>query len=259
MLAIISDIHSNLEALRAVLADIDGREVQRIYCLGDVVGYGPEPGPCLDLLMRRAQVTLMGNHDFAVLYEPNRFNIGAEAACFWTRRQLDEEPDADLRARRWEFLGSLPIKHVIEPDDEVFDEIVLVHGSPRRPVNEYVFPDDAFSSPGKMQTAFDRFSRICFMGHTHVPGVFTNDPTPDFYGPEELEDGFTIEHDKKALINVGSVGQPRDGDPRACYVLVDDDVVRFVRVEYDTNATAEKVRAIPELDDFLGSRLFEGR
>ncbi|MFW6065237.1 MAG: metallophosphoesterase family protein [Planctomycetota bacterium] len=259
MLAIISDIHSNLEALKAVLSDIDSRDVSAVYCLGDVLGYGPDPGPCLDLLIERTRVTLMGNHDFAVLYEPNRFNIGAEAACFWTRRQLNEEPDTELRGRRWDFLGSLPIKHVIEPDEEVCEEAVLVHGSPRRPVNEYVFPDDVFSSPGKMQTAFDRFGSLCFMGHTHVPGVFLDTPTPDFYGPEELEDGYVVEPGRKALINVGSVGQPRDGDPRACYTLVDDDVVRFVRVEYDTRATAEKVSAIAELDDFLGTRLLEGR
>jgi diadenosine tetraphosphatase ApaH/serine/threonine PP2A family protein phosphatase len=259
MLAIISDIHSNVEALQAVLDDIDRRDVRAVYCLGDVVGYGPDPKACLDLLIERTEVTLLGNHDYAVLYEPNRFNIGAEAACFWTRRQLDDEPDARQRARRWEFLGSLPIKHVIEHDDEVASEVVLVHGSPRRPVNEYVFPDDIFTTPGKMQTAFDRFHRLCFMGHTHVPGVFLDMQAPDFYSPEELDDVYTVEADRKALINVGSVGQPRDGDPRASYVLLEPGAVRFVRVEYDADVTAEKVRAVSELDDFLGSRLLEGR
>ncbi len=259
MLAIISDIHSNIEALQAVLDDIDRRGAEEIYCLGDALGYGPDPGACLDLLMERTRLTLLGNHDFAVLYEPNRFNVGAEAACFWTRRQLEQEPDQQKRSRRWEFLGSLQIKHIIERDDELTGEIVLVHGSPRRPVNEYVFPDDVFTSPGKMQTTFDRFNRLCLVGHSHMPGVFVNTQTPDFYSPEELDEVYPVEAGRKALINVGSVGQPRDGDPRAGYALVEQDAVRFVRVEYDVKATAEKVRKIPELDEFLGSRLLEGR
>lgn len=258
MLAIISDIHSNLEALQAVLADIDRREVEAVYCLGDVVGYGPDPRACLDLLIDRTEVTLLGNHDYAVLYEPTRFNIGAEAACFWTRRQLDEEPDTEVRARRWDFLGGLPIKHVLQDAADV-EEVVLTHGSPRRPVNEYMFPDDIFTSPGKMQTVFDRFTRLCFVGHTHVPGVFVDMQAPDFYSPEELDEVYPVEPDRKALINVGSVGQPRDGDPRSSYALLDGESVRFVRVEYEVDLTVEKVQSVKELDDFLGSRLKEGR
>lgn len=88
-IAVISDIHSNLEALQAVLADIDGRDVSEIICLGDVVGYGPQPAECLDLVISRCSVSLMGNHDFAVMYEPNNFNIGAETAALWTRQQLE--------------------------------------------------------------------------------------------------------------------------------------------------------------------------
>lgn len=257
MLAIISDIHSNVEALTAVLDDIASRDVSHIFCLGDVVGYGPQPKECVDLVMSRAEITLMGNHDFAVLYEPHRFNLGAEAACYWTREQLGLEPDAAKRGARWEFLGRLPVKYTWDASEMSLDEVTLVHGSPRRPVNEYIFPDDVFNSPHKVQGLFDRFKGLCFVGHTHVPGVFLE--TPDFYGPDEVEGIFEIEPNRKALVNVGSVGQPRDRDPRASYVLLASDHIQFVRVEYPTDVVAEKVYAIRELDDYQGTRLKEGR
>ena len=258
MLAVISDIHSNLEALTAVLEDIAYRNVERIICLGDVVGYGPQPRECLDLVMANASLTLMGNHDYAVLYEPSKFNVGAETACFWTREQLVQEPDQQLRNARWDFLGSLPIKHTIDADEATgLTDMAFFHGSPRRPVNEYVFPDDIFNSPAKVTGLFDRFKQLCFIGHTHVPGVFLE--TPDFYSPDELEDLYTIDPSRKALINVGSVGQPRDRDCRASYVLVEPDAVRFIRVKYDYESVIDKVCDIPELDDYLGVRLKEGR
>jgi predicted phosphodiesterase len=257
MLAIISDIHSNTEALTAVLADVASRGVQQVLCLGDVIGYGPEPKACMDLIMSNAQVTLMGNHDYAVLYEPNKFNIGAEAACFWTRQQLEEEPSVPLRSRRWDFLGNLPVKHVLSGEQYGIGEMMFVHGSPRRPINEYVFPDDIYNNPSKIQSVFERIGHLCFVGHTHLPGVFVE--KPDFYSPEDLEGVFDVDPGRKALINVGSVGQPRDRDPRACYVLVDQKKVQFVRVAYDVNAVVEKVRAVPDLDDYLATRLIEGR
>src|SRR5688500_20115241 len=101
MFAIVSDIHANLEALTAVLAEIDRRGIQQIVCLGDVVGYGPNPMECLDLVRQRTRVSLMGNHDFAVFYEPFNFNTGAEAACYWTRKQFENDPDSARRADRW--------------------------------------------------------------------------------------------------------------------------------------------------------------
>lgn len=257
MLAIISDIHSNTPALSAVLADIAQRDVEQIICLGDVVGYGPQPNQCLDLVMAHAKVTLLGNHDYAVLYEPVKFNTGAEAACFWTRRQVEDEPDRDRRNARWDFLGGLPVKHTLPGTDYGMGELVFLHGSPRRPVNEYIFPDDIYNNPAKIEGIFDRFPHLCFVGHTHVPGVFT--PAPDFYAPSEVGDVFETDLRKKALINVGSVGQPRDRDPRACYCLVGDETVRFVRVEYDVETVVSEVSAIPELDDYLGVRLREGR
>ena len=256
-IAVISDIHANLEALTAALDDIAGRGIGRILCLGDVVGYGPDPRRCLDLVMEKCQMTLMGNHDFAAMYEPKNFNIGAESACYWTRQILEDEPDKPARDRRWNFLGSLPVKHVIAADQSPVGQVVLAHGSPRRPVNEYVFPDDIYNNPNKVQVLFDRFDHLCFIGHTHVPGVFLD--TPDFYAPDEINGAYEVAKGRKALINVGSVGQPRDRDPRASYVVVEPGVVRFVRVEYDVESVAQKVYAVRELDDYLGTRLRDGR
>ncbi len=257
MIAIISDIHSNTEALAAVLDDISARGIERIICLGDIIGYGPQPRECLDLVCDRAFVTLMGNHDYAVMYEPRQFNLAAESAAFWTRCQLEDETDIERRNRRWEFLGSLPVKHVMNAEDLQLGEIMFVHGSPRRPVNEYVFPDDVYNNPNKIHGLFERISHLCFVGHTHVPGVFLN--TPDFYSPDELENVFEVNPSHKALINVGSVGQPRDRDTRAGYVVLEESLVRFVRVAYPIEPVVEKVKGISELDDYVGARLIEGR
>ena len=256
-LAVISDIHSNLDALQAVLADIDTRQIQQIVCLGDVVGYGPQPAECLDLVIQRCQVCLMGNHDYAVMFEPYNFNTGAEAACFWTRRQLEGLGPPEARSRRWEFLGLMPVKHTIQSAVERQGEMVFVHGSPRRPINEYVFPDDVYTNPGKIHSLFERFGKLCFVGHTHVPGVFFD--TPDFYAPDELDGRYEISENYKALINVGSVGQPRDRDNRASYAVVDEDVVQFVRVPYDVDAVIAKMHGVGELDEYLADRLREGR
>ncbi len=256
MIAVISDIHSNVVALQAVLADIAQRDVKQIICLGDVVGYGPKPNECLDLVRQNASVTLMGNHDFAVLYEPNNFNLGAESACFWTRKQLEQEPDEQKRNERWGFLGQLQVKHVMSGEDYGMGELAFVHGSPRKPINEYVFPDDVYNNPNKIHGLFDRFKGLCFIGHTHVPGVFLD--SPDFYSCDELDMVYEYE-DNKALINVGSVGQPRDRDIRAGYVLIEPGLVRFVRVEYEVESVVQEVLGISELDDYLGIRLKEGR
>jgi len=248
--AVISDIHGNLDALRAVLADIDGRGVDRIVCLGDIIGYGPDPLLCLDLVRERCDWALMGNHDFAVLYEPTSFNTSAEQAAFWTRRQFELETDGNERRQRWAFLGGLKIRH-----EE--GGVMWVHASPRRPINEYIFPDDVVTAPTKMNGVFERIERRCFVGHTHVPGVFTNEP--DFYPPADLGGSYTFLDHEKCIVNPGSVGQPRDRDPRASYALLNAEKVEFIRVEYDIKAVIRKVAGIPELNDFLGQRLLEGR
>jgi len=258
MFAIISDIHSNIEALSAVLADIDKRGIKTIYCLGDILGYGPNPTECLDLVIKRSELCVMGNHDYAVIYEPTNFNLGAEQAAYWCREVLSAEQDKKLAAKRWEFLVTRPMREKIKLKlDGERATIDLIHASPRRPINEYVFPDDIFSSPGKITSLFECVEHICFIGHTHLPGVFLSDP--DFYTPDELGGFYPIEPDEKAVINVGSVGQPRDRDPRASYAFVKDNEVHFVRVEYDIEAVANKIYEIDMLDNFEADRLREGR
>lgn len=256
MLAIISDIHSNTTALQAVLEDIHARGVEQIVCLGDIIGYGPDPGPCLDLVQEHCQTVILGNHDYAVLYEPARFNLGAESAVFWTRQKLEQEQDTELAMKRWQFLGQLEVRRTLDGAPYGVDSLCFVHGSPRRPINEYMFPDDIYNNPTKITGAFERFEHLCFVGHTHVPGVFTD--SPDFYNPDDLEGVYEISG-SKALVNVGSVGQPRDRDPRSCYVLLEEGKIRFVRVEYDWQQTLQKVKDIEDLDDYLGTRLQEGR
>jgi predicted phosphodiesterase len=258
MFAIISDIHSNLEALTVVLDDIEKRGIKTIYCLGDVVGYGPNPKECLDLVIEKTKASVLGNHDYAVLYEPTNFNHGAELAAHWTRNMLETDPDRKKAEKRWDFLGSQQMRHTLELKlNGHKTHIDLVHASPRRPINEYVFPDDVFNSPTKINALFAKTKHICFIGHTHLPGVFLEDP--DFYTPEELGEAYPIIPDEKAIINVGSVGQPRDRDTRASYAFVDDHKVHFVRLEYDYKKTAEKIYKVDMLEDFEGKRLFDGK
>ena len=254
--AVISDSHGNAEALRQVLADIDARGIDRIISLGDIIGYGPDPLECVDIVRRRCAWSLMGNHDFGVLYEPTNFNPSAESAAFWTRDQFDAETDEKLPAERYEFLGHLRVR-VVEPAPDGDTPILAVHGSPRRPINEYIFEEDARNAPDKMESLFERVDRIARVGHTHVPGVFTDEP--DCYPPSELGDStYKFLDDEKAIINVGSVGQPRDMDARASYAILHADRMEFVRVEYDIARTPDRTKAIPQLTDSLGERLYEG-
>ena len=162
--ALISDIHGNLEALEAVLEHIGAQSIEEIYCLGDIVGYGPNPRECIDRV-RRCAVCLLGNHDQGALFDPEGFNAGAERAIFWTRKML-ESGDRAGSEERWEFLGELPRVHR-EPG------LMFVHGSARNPLNEYVFPEDIYNQR-KMERIFSLVERYCFQGHTHIPGVFTD-------------------------------------------------------------------------------------
>ncbi|MBN2456097.1 MAG: metallophosphoesterase family protein [Sedimentisphaerales bacterium] len=258
MFAVISDIHSNLEALTTVLNDIAEHGIKTIYCLGDVVGYGPDPKECLDLVIEKTKWCMLGNHDYAVFYEPTNFNYGAEQASFWTRDVLETERQKARREKHWRFLGELPMRRTFEVNLGSTDAVIdFVHASPRRPVNEYIFPDDVYTNPVKVSMLFERVKHICFVGHTHLPGVFLDEP--DFYLPDELGDVYPIVQDEKAIINIGSVGQPRDKDNRASYVYVEENEVHFVRLEYDFATTAEKIRAIERIDNFQAERLREGK
>lgn len=246
--ALISDIHGNLEGLEAVLADIRDQGITEIYCLGDIIGYGPNPCECIDLIMK-VDVCLLGNHDQGALFDPEGFNPGAERAIFWTRDQLENSRvNSQNSASRWEFLGELP-------RNRRENGLLYVHGSARNPLNEYVFPEDIYN-PRKMEKIFSLIEQCCFQGHTHVPGVFTQGL--NFMSPEEMGYRYQLTSEK-TMINVGSVGQPRDGDRRACYVVLEDDVVSFRRVEYSAETTRDKIYAIPELENFLGDRLLVGR
>lgn len=249
--AIISDIHGNLEALQTVLAHIKQQGISEIFCLGDVIGYGPNPCECLDVVMKECKVGLLGNHDQAALFDPEGFNSGAERAIFWTREQLESggsNSDRDAIDARWDFLGVLPRIHRDEP-------WLYVHGSARNPVNEYVFPEDIYNQK-KMEKLFSLINRGCFQGHTHVPGVFSE--SRNFLTPEETDYVYEVT-DEKFMINVGSVGQPRDGDCRSCYIVQEDNRVTFHRVDYEIDTTANKIYNTADLDNFLGDRIKQGR
>lgn len=279
MYSIISDIHANLEALEAVMAEIERRGIQDIYCLGDVIGYGASPKACLDIVMERCKLTVCGNHDHACFYEPSNFNVGAERACYWTRQEFEDEPNKTLRDRRWAFLGKLAIRAEAK-------DLLMVHASPRRPVNEYLFAEDVYTNPSKILSNFERLEphhKACVVGHTHVPGVFLDDPYFDPPGELREPNFYSITDDEQAIINVGSVGQPRDRDCRACFVVVHEKgetipypdgvdgsdidseangyiaTIEYIRVEYDIQKAVQKVLDTPDLDDFLGLRLLEGR
>jgi diadenosine tetraphosphatase ApaH/serine/threonine PP2A family protein phosphatase len=251
--ALISDIHGNLEALQAVLTDIEKQDVQAIYCLGDVVGYGPNPRECIDLVMA-CKVVLLGNHDQGAMFDPDGFNPPAERAIFWTRSQLEAPGEnRQTKEKRWEFLADRPRTHRE-------DGLLFVHGSARNPLNEYVFPEDIYNQR-KMDRIFALVERYCFQGHTHVPGIFTEALPEDlyqFHAPEDIDHLYRLDG-RKMMCNVGSVGQPRDGDWRACYVLLDAEAIQFRRVEYDIDTTIKKIYDIDDLDNFLGDRLRDGR
>ncbi len=244
--AIISDIHGNLEALTAVLADIQQSNVDEICCLGDVIGYGPNPRECIDAC-RNFKFSLLGNHDNGALFDPEGFSSGAEKAIFWTRKQLEDTSVPGAQAR-WEFLAKLP-RTVRE------GSVMFVHGSPRSPLSEYIFPEDIYNER-KIERIFGFIQGVCFHGHTHVPGIFTE--SCRFFSPHDIGFHYQVGQ-QKLLINVGSVGQPRDSDPRSSYVIFDGTEMEFRRIEYDATATCKKIHEIADLDNCLGDRLLEGR
>jgi predicted phosphodiesterase len=250
MWAILSDVHGNLEALQAVLSDAASCGADRIVCLGDTVGFGPDPIACVTLSMSWA-VVLQGNFEVAVLSDDDLASWTALAAArtvFWCRGLLSQPIGLSLR----DFLTSRPRTHEL-------DRRCLVHGTPRSALYEYLFPEDVDNAP-KMARIAASFGKGCFNGHTHIPGVFIeNSPGSwSYLNPDQCGKGYRFDR-RKAICNVGSVGQPRDGDWRASYVLFDGEFVRFCRVPYDIEITIAKICASPELDNFLGDRLRHGR
>ncbi|MCB9898830.1 MAG: metallophosphoesterase family protein [Planctomycetes bacterium] len=249
--AIISDIHGNLPALEAVLRDARSAGIDRVLCLGDIVGYGADPVRCLELVREVADQIIMGNHEHAVLVGPMGFNPLASAAVQWTRRQFDTSPDA---SDGLDFLGRLP--HRIDDD-----ELVLVHGSPSQPLDEYLFREDTLEHlprsrdyAPKLANSFRLIDRPCFVGHTHVPGVIPE--TMTWIEPCDVPEGFDTQG-RPCLVNVGSVGQPRDGVRDASYALFDGRAVTFRRVPYDVEEAARRIFDTDDLPDLLGERLLE--
>ncbi len=249
--AILADIHSNLEALTRVFDHMAERGVQRIVCLGDIIGYGPNPRECLKLLFS-SEIAIMGNHEEAVMFYGEDFNPKARASLEWTKDQLNSTSyERTENYDMWNFLGTM--QQVVEDGD-----VMYTHGSPRVPTREYVVPQDARNRE-KMQGIFDLMKRVCFIGHSHVPHVYTSDMK--HAAPESVGGAIDLRKlgDRKVLINVGSVGQPRDGDPRLSYATFDGSIVRFWRLDYDFHQTVEKIYSTPELPNFLADRLLVGR
>ncbi len=220
---VFSDIHSNLTALEAVLAAAGN--VDAYWCLGDLVGYGPDPNECIALVRDLPNlVCVRGNHDAATLGEvdQNTFNHEASLAITWTKRNLNAESQ--------EFLLSLPERMLM-------DDITLVHGSPRNPVWDYIM--DAMTAE-RMFQFFD--TRICLVGHTHVPAIWKESES-------ESPRGLVLDYQKtkiltKSIVNPGSVGQPRDHDPRAAFAIFDpqESLWELRRVPYKISEVQSRIK-----------------
>ncbi|MFC1941327.1 metallophosphoesterase family protein [Chloroflexota bacterium] len=224
--AIIGDIHANLAAFTAVLDDIERRGgVEKIWCLGDIVGYGPDPHECVELLRQTDHICVAGNHDWAAIGKigTSEFNPDAAAACHWTAKQLRP---ADIV-----YLESLPL--VIEEDD-----FTLVHGSPREPIWEYVIS----ISLAKQNFACFK-SQFCLVGHSHAPIVFSYSDSGTYSASPFLPNVGLALGKNRMIINPGGVGQPRDGDPQASYAIYDNEskMIRLYRIPYDIHTTQDKM------------------
>lgn len=240
---ICSDIHSNATAFKAVLASMESYGVERRICLGDLVGYGPDVNECVKLASENMDACIVGNHDSVAMGWEScaGFNPYARKAIEWTQNQLSMESK--------EYMGKLP--YIFEED-----EICFVHASPLSPADWVYITDleDALD-------AFDHFSgKYCFVGHTHSP-VIVAMCEGETAIPKVVEDlHYTLEPGERLLVNVGSVGQPRDRDPKASWCLFDTETetVRIIRVKYDIAETQNRMRALG-IADFLIERLEVGR
>jgi len=238
--AVLSDIHSNLHALEAVLADVDGEQPDAIWCLGDIVGYGPRPDECCGVVRDRTAVSLCGNHDLGVLgtVDLDEFSTDAATAARWTRDVLGEAAQS--------FLAGL------SPSGEA-EGLQLFHASPRDPVWEYILTDQAAIAALEATTA-----PIVLVGHSHVPLAVSaeNGGIDGGHAPAGTEIDLA---ERRWLLNPGSVGQPRDGDARAAWLLLDLDAGRasFRRVGYDIESTQQEIleAGLPRV---LGERLASG-
>jgi len=268
--ALISDLHANWPALQVALADARERGATRVVCLGDVIGYGARPIECLDRVIelcseRAAEhgfapgFCLQGNHEEALLGSGVDFNPNARRAIDWTRDELQGAGDRARTHAYWDFLGGLePLR--------IEDGAMYAHGSPHGPVREYLLPRDARDG-AKMAANFRAMREldpgdkalVCFVGHSHVPGIFYEDGR--FYRPKSTEGPYDlgVSAQCRAIVNIGSVGQPRDGDPRLSYALFDGWRLSFVRAAYDVALAQEHIRAVSLLPAYLADRLAAGQ
>lgn len=241
---VVADIHSNLEALQAVMRHAESQGgFENIWCLGDIVGYGADPVPCIDLLRSYPLASVSGNHDLAAIdvLSLDEFNGYAKEAVLWTRQQLGSGDR--------EFLASNPMKRVE-------DGVTLLHGTPRDPIWEYYLPQ--FLSKEDVADSFVQFStQSCLVGHSHIPFMCIEDGA-QFIRLQPAQENLLSR--ARCVVNPGSVGQPRDGDSRAAYALYDAETDTFThyRVAYDIKATQAKIIAAG-LPDILASRLSDGK
>ncbi len=239
ILAVISDVHANLEALEAVMRDVEQWKADKIVCLGDTIGYGPDPLACLDIVERACDMRLMGNHEYAVLgrLPSSQINRTAKISLSWTHDQLAESALPRIT--------SLPLVASL-------NGAYFVHASPWEPDKwRYVL------TAGEAEVAFKHFEqRICFNGHSHLPMIFAS---ADSQIRRQAGHDFVPNEATRYMVNVGSVGQPRDNDPRASYVTYDtvEDEVLFHRVEYDIAKAQHKMKQA-ELPAMLIQRLQTG-
>jgi len=234
-IAILSDIHGNLEALTEALTYVDENNISEIYCLGDIVGYGPNPNECIELITKRCQRIVIGNHDHAAigLTSTEYFNDFAKIATAWTSNVLTEQNK--------EFLSSLDFTYQT-------DDYLLVHATPSQPALWHYILSEVDA-----QHEFRHFEqRLCFIGHSHFPIVFHKQ---GYTREEKLK----LAKRNKYIINVGSIGQPRDGNPRTCFCVYNQDTnkLEYIRLEYDMAKTREKI-VKAGLPVFLADRLIKG-
>ncbi len=241
--AFISDIHANLEALETVLEDIGQQAIDEIICLGDIVGYGSEPNECTEIVRKRSTIVLLGNHDAAAvrLLDTNLFNNFARAAIDWTARIL--------RKANRTYLASLPLTATRE-------SFTLVHATPYEPGMWYYI-----TSLEEASFNFRHFeTEACLVGHTHIPMIVVLDGKKEVYAHQAGHINLRETPGARFLINVGSVGQPRDRIAKSCYGIFDDGTGDFFfrRVAYDIPKTQARMRKA-KLPEFLITRLTEGR
>jgi len=241
--AFVSDIHGNLEALEAVFKDIEGQEVDEVICLGDIVGYGANPNECADLVRQKCTYILLGNHDAAAvnLLATHHFNSHAKIAIEWTAANLNN----DVRS----FLLSLPLVLTRET-------LTLVHSTPYEP-NMWYYITSLEEAAFNFQY-FD--TQVCLVGHTHIPIIIVLDGKKEVYVHQASQINLHGMDESRVLINVGSVGQPRDRNPDSCYAVLDTTLGDFFyrRVPYNIEKAQAKMKKI-KMPEFLINRLIEGR